>query len=578
MIKSINILFVLILLSFNLSAQSSTGSQNNYLHHLVDRISISSGIEPRFHSAFKYYNIKDVVEYSKIILDSTGDINNRDFNDIEYILSDNFDWLKYVFSDEVNEELQLSLFKNHKGFLKYLYKSPSSFFATHQKDFFIKVDPVIYFRLGKDFQNENNEFTNTRGFKISGLLNNKIYFYTSFFETQQTYLPHIERRIERDLAVPGEGFYKKYESSVLDGVEGYDFSNAQAFIGFNLTKNLSAQLGHGKFFIGNGIRSLFLSDYSHNYYYLKFDTRIWKFHYQNIFAELAGISSKQLNGDILLPKKYMAAHYLSLKLFKNFEIGLFENVIFSRKNHFELQYLNPVIIYRTVEHFVGSPDNVVVGIEWKYNFLMRFSFYGQFVLDEFNFSILKEDNSWWANKYGFQAGLKYINVFGINHLDFQLESNILRPYTYAHRDSISTYSHFNQPLAHPLGANFKELLFLVKYSPIDKLFIKAKAAISNHGEDLNERSWGGNILRSDQERPLDDEGNLQDFDYYIGNGLNRNTSQYSLNMSYMFYHNFWFDIDAIYRKEISDNALLNSEEFYIGCGLRINMNSKFMDY
>lgn len=578
MIKSINTSLVFILLSFNLLAQTSTISENNYLYHLVDRLSISSGIEPKFHTALKYYNIKDVVEYSKTILDSIGDINDRDYYDVLFILRDNDDWLKYVFSDEVNKELQVKLIHKNKGFLKYFYKSPSSFYSTHQNDFFIKVDPVIYFRLGKDFQSEKNEFTNTRGFKISGLLNKKIYFYTSFFETQQSFLPHIERRINRDLAVPGEGFYKNYQSSVFDGVEGYDFSNAQAFIGFNLTKNLSAQFGHGKFFIGNGIRSLFLSDYSHNYYYLKFDTRIWKFHYQNIFAELASISAQQVAGDILLPKKYMAAHYLSLKLFKNLEIGLFENVIFNRKNHFELQYLNPVIIYRTVEYFVGSPDNVLVGIDWKYNFLKRFSFYGQFILDEFNFSILKEDNSWWANKYGLQVGLKYINVFGINHLDFQMETNIIRPYTYAHRDSISTYSHFNQPLAHPLGANFKELLFLFMYSPIDRLFIKGKVAISNHGEDKDDRSWGGNILRSNEERPLDNEGNLRDFGYYIGNGLNRHTSQYSLNLSYMFYHNFWFDVDAIYRKEISDNSLLNLEEFYIGCGLRINMNSKFMDY
>ena len=42
-------------------------------------------------------------------------------------------------------------------------------------------------------------------------------------------------------------------------------------------------------------------------------------------------------------------------------IGLFESIVFSRPNHFELQYLNPVIFYRTVEQMVGSPDNAMIG-------------------------------------------------------------------------------------------------------------------------------------------------------------------------------------------------------------------------
>ena len=46
------------------------------------------------------------------------------------------------------------------------------------------------------------------------------------------------------------------------------------------------QLGHDRNFIGNGYRSLILADYSTPYFFLKLNTRIWKFNYQNLFAEL----------------------------------------------------------------------------------------------------------------------------------------------------------------------------------------------------------------------------------------------------------------------------------------------------
>jgi len=273
----------------------------------------------------------------------------------------------------------------------------------------------------------------------------------------------------------------------------------------------------------------------------------------------------------------MAAHYLKYSPVRNFEIGLFETVILNRDNHFELQYLNPVILYRTVEHFIGSPDNVLVGIDWKYNFLNRFSIYGQFLLDEFNFSILKEDNTWWGNKYGLQLGLKYIDVLNIDQLDFQVETNIVRPYTYSHTDSLNSYSHFNQALAHPLGANFKELIFSFNFKPFKNFFANANVLFATQGEDKDSRSYGSNILKSNASRPLDAEGKLIDYGYFIGYGNKNIKSQYKLNLSYMIFHNYFIDFDIIYYSDHFENNL-KSEELYFGGGLRFNINRTTPDY
>ena len=135
----------------------------------------------------------------------------------------------------------------------------------------------------------------------------------------------------------------------------------------------------------------------------------------------------------------------------NFSIGLYEAVIFSRNNDFELRYLNPIILYRTVEQGLNSSDNVLIGLDGKWNVLHRFQLYGQLMLDEFRLSEIFSSRGWWANKYGIQAGLKYLNALKIDHLDVQLEYNSARPYTYAHLEMEDSYTHYNQALAHPLG-------------------------------------------------------------------------------------------------------------------------------
>ncbi len=577
------IIFIIVVLALGVgNTQTIVVTDNQKLYNAFDRLLIKFRPNTKIHSSIKPYSVSDIVRTSIEILESDREISSRDIEDIEYILKDNIDWLMYIYGKDKYDEISKKIAASHTGFLKYLYKSSSSFYAGHHKDFFIKVDPVINFRFGKDIKSNSYIFNNTRGFRISGLLDKKIYFYSSLYETQQGFLTHINRKIKRDLAIPGQAFYKPYKSSIFKGAQGYDFLNAQAYIGFSITKNLLMQLGHGKVYLGDGVRSLLLSDYSTNYYYLKFDTRIWKFHYQNVFAELSETSRERISIDTILPKKYMAAHYLSFKLHKNFEISLFESVIFSRNkgngNRFELQYLNPIILYRTVEQFTGSGDNVLVGLNWKYNIFKGGSFYGQLLLDEFNFSKIKEDPTWWGNKYGFQIGFKYFDILKINHLDLQVESNIVRPYTYAHRDSILSYSHYNQALAHPLGANFKELIIELKYSPITKLMIRTKALFAAKGEDYNKFSYGGNILRSNDNRPKDVDGNIREFGYRISDGKLRKIAQFSLNFSYMLYHNYFLDFDTMYRKDSFEESNSNFKEFSFSFGIRANIDNKCIDY
>jgi hypothetical protein len=253
-------------------------------------------------------------------------------------------------------------------------------------------------------------------------------------------------------------------------------------------------------------------------------------------------------------------------------IGFYEAVIFNRNNNFEFQYLNPLVFYRTVEGAIGSPDNVLLGMNGKWNLFKRFQLYGQVMLDELKFNeLFVERRGWWANKLGVQAGLKYIDVFGIDHLDAQVEYNIVRPYTYSHRDSAASYSHFNQPLAHPLGANFKEAIIKLRYQPFHKLVFDGRFLAMNYGEDTATENWGKSVLLSYQSR-------VQDFGNEIGQGVGTNTIIIGLDASYQIYHNMYLDAHFFYRKMDSENDALDNTTNYIGGGFRMNIGKSRMDF
>src|SRR5690606_10862775 len=103
--------------------------------------------------------------------------------------------------------------------------------------------------------------------------------------------------------IPGQGFAKSYNSNIIDRLSGYDYFFARTYIGFKPVKSIQVELGHCNHFIGNGMRSLLLSDFIVPYFYLKLNTSIWKFHYQNIFQELSTISTLvPRRGASLIPK------------------------------------------------------------------------------------------------------------------------------------------------------------------------------------------------------------------------------------------------------------------------------------
>ncbi len=542
-------------------AQTTYLPQGDKANIVMDRLEIIAGKDSAFNfSKTKPFGRKQVIGAVENFVKKAGanSLSKVDAYNLHSLYLNN---LEYVPAAE------LATYKSKKPILKNFYTSPANLYEVHVKDFDLVINPVIQYTVSKEQDNDQDLFLNTRGVSLRGRIANKVGFAAYLTDNQERSPVYVQQFISARDAVPGNGFYKDFKAA-----GGVDYFDARGYITFNAAKYIDITFGYDKNFIGNGQRSLFLSDFSNNTLFLKLNTRIWKFNYQNIFMELN--SAARFAADILLPKKYAAMHHLDIAVSKRVNIGLFEGVVFGRRDKFDFGYLNPVIFYRSIEQQNGSFDNSVVGLDFKANLPHRLQVYGQLSLDEFKLSEIKNNKGWWANKWGIQLGAKYIDAFGIPNLDLQVEHNRVRPFTYSHRDSIANYTHYNQPLAHPLMANFQEFIGVARYQPAPKWLAVAKLMYYQQGRDSSAASYGSNIFL-----PNTPPFRTSEYGFDIGSGWKTNVFYASLLLSYEFRENLFVELNALYRKQETVTAPLTSANTsVISLGVRWNMHRRDFEF
>jgi hypothetical protein len=333
-------------------------------------------------------------------------------------------------------------------------------------------------------------------------------FSTSFYESQGRFANYVNDYAEsikpsggNPAIIPGRGIAKPFKE------DAYDYPVAEAYISYTPSSYFNFQFGRGKNFIGDGYRSLFLSDVASPYPYFKISTNFWKIKYTNFFMWMQDVRP-ELTVDGAYKQKYMAMHYLDWNVTKKFNVGLFETVIWDDANNrgFDINYVNPLIFYSAVEFATGSrAGNTTLGLSLKYK-LKAITLYSQLLLDDFRVGEMTKTNGWWGNKFGFQIGAKYYNAFNVENLFLQAEFNAVRPYTYSHDELSLNFGHNNQPLAHLWGANFREAVGIINYAK-NRWFANAKVVIGKKGFDFADGtdniSYGGDVFADNDDRGSD---------------------------------------------------------------------------
>ncbi|MCK6649111.1 MAG: capsule assembly Wzi family protein [Bacteroidia bacterium] len=467
-------------------------------------------------------------------------------------------------------------------------KKESLFIIRDTADkFYMAIDPLFNFELGRDMADSSGEnlYKNTRGFIVRGNIGDKLAFESSFYENQATYAQYIDDYIfstnklfpqtvnyQYDV-IPGQGRAKKFK------LNGYDYAMASGYVSYSPIKLINIQIGHGKHFVGDGYRSLLLSDNSFNYPYARITTTYKNVQYTNLYTSFMNLTNGGVktppNVERLFQKKTASFQLLSINFFKRLQIGLFQGMIWeaadtTNRQHLSFNTFNPIIGVNTAVYGLHNTNNIVAGATLKIKITNSISVYGQYMLDD---TYQKNSKGDIRKKYGYQIGLKYFDLFTIKNLHLQLEYNNVRPYAYASDNTYQSYTHYNQALAHPLGANFYEAVGFLNYR-IKDFFIQLKGNYAVKGADSLNMNYGGNIFRSDNNFPINQSlENIQ-----TTQGLKTTIMYQDIHVGYLVNPstNFNIVLGIINRSEKTDRS--NKQTQFIYFGIRTSLNNFYYDF
>lgn len=450
-----------------------------------------------------------------------------------------------------------------EGDVKGIYKNKANLLEFNKGKTFLALNPILQINGGREDNNPNSIYYNAAGLSARGMFAERFGFYASVTKIVESPPFFVRERIQEYNSLPGAGEYEEF------GKTGFQFWDVRGGITFKALKYFDFQLAYDRNFIGNGYRSLFLSDFATNYVFLKANTRIWKFKYQHMYAPL--VPQFETVRDTWHPVggKMTSFHHLSFNATNWLNIALFQSV--SIINRRDWLYMIPIIFYPVSDIRRRQPANNIGGFEFKANIAKRGQLYGQLLIDHLKIKDIRNGSGSWNNRFGVQLGGKYINLFNINNLDLQIETNIVRPYTYS-ADSLGSYTHYNQPLAHPFGANFVETIGILRYQPHKRIMATLRAIYWHQGIDTADQNFGGNIRKGVETRPAE-------FGYTIPTGVGVTGINAHMLISYEIFENLFIDASLLIRRYNYENDVLSPRNTILMTGgIRMNMFSRHYDY
>ena len=425
------------------------------------------------------------------------------------------------------------------------------------------------FQVGHSSQN-GTIWLNTRGVIAGGTIGKNLTFRTEFYENQGKFAKYIDDYGRSTNMVPGQGEWKPYS-----GGKAFDFAYSSALINYKAGRHFDFQLGYDKNFIGDGYRSMLLSDAAFNYPFLKVIANLGRVQYTTMWAQFIDMKYPRSSYGTGYRKKWGVFNYLDWNVSSKFSVGLFEAVIWqdsdsTGKRGFDASYINPIVFLRPVEFSNGSPDNALMGLNLKYSPSRNSTIYGQFILDEFVFKEMTSGSGWWGNKYGGQIGFRSNNLFHVKHLNMLTEVNAARPYTYSQRTTLNNYGHANQSLAHPLGANFVEWVSIADYQ-YKRLFLRGQITLARYGLDSAGINYGKDIFESYNTR-ADDFGN------HIGQGLKTNLANVQGTVAFLLNPKFNLRVECSVIARQEKNSAYKNRETIFQIGLRSSFRQLYYDF
>ncbi|MBN1542871.1 hypothetical protein JW992_12050, partial [candidate division KSB1 bacterium] len=234
---------------------------------------------------------------------------------------------------------------------------------------------------------------------------------------------------------------------------------------------------------------LALSDWATSYDQIKLQLRTRRVKFTSLWALLQHYDTDFFYGGH--QEKSFAAHRLEFAPIDRLRIGVQETVIYADRR-FEPGYLNPVMFFRSAEHYLGDRDNAAMGIDFLWMVVKKMQVYGEYFVDDLKTSRFASD--FYGNKTAWSVGGYRIDLFGIDNLDARVEYTRIRPFVYSHKYPLTAYRHFTTALGHRLGPNADEWSGNLRWQPRRDLecsiaYVQARQGLNsetvNAGSDID---------------------------------------------------------------------------------------------
>lgn len=450
------------------------------------------------------------------------------------------------------------------------------FISIQDTGYNLIINPLFNF-TSSNVRKYNQLTINERGAEVKGTIGQKIYFSTLFLENQHFFRSHLKRYTMQHVAIPGYGVPKRFKET------GQDFTKSQGIISYSPARWINLQIGHGQFFLGNGFRSLILSDNAISYPYLKTLFEYKKIQYQIAFSEYTnfdldhwGYSSGEISYRY---RKYASLIAFSYLPFEGTEFSFFEHILWQTSDYktysrkIPLNYFNPLPLWRPIQYGMDSKHNALIGFNFRQRIYTPLQVYGQLIFD--NISKNKPDSTHAGNRYGWQIGFKYFDLLHSfidnTQIYFQTELNYVSPHTYSHTNARQSYTHYNLPLAHLWGANFFENIVIIK-ARYRHFFVEYKWTRLHSGVDTKDTNYGKNIWTSDANAHLfyDDKNNFPNIQ-----GYERTIFHNSIIAGYTFNYRYNFQLFGGIDNRTVQVKTKKTNDKYIFFGLKTNIHSTF---
>ncbi|GHE39261.1 gliding motility protein RemB [Sphingobacterium griseoflavum] len=423
--------------------------------------------------------------------------------------------------------LHRKLFQEH---LIEVRKDDHRFYADFLPDF------VVGRQTGT---NSKTLWTNSRGVQAGLSVKDNFNLYFNFFETQARFPTHIDSTATALGGLPGQGFSKNLEN------HEYDWMNTTVHMSYRVSDGFQVELAYDKLHIGDGYRSMLLSDNPYNFTYAKFSGQKKRFQYNSVWAYMLDrrnprvqLLENQQSVRLGNASKYAAFQYIDYLASDKLTVGLFHSLIWSRYSEDNTKKVN------------GG-----LGLNVKYQPWDKYMFYGQMFADDLSKISFNKDRD---RRTAYQLGARAFDVFAVNNLNITAEFNQAAPYTYQHSNNRINHSNDGEPLAHPNGANFREILGIATYR-WKRVDLYGQTMFARYGTDPSATAnFGGDIFKSQQPAGGFRIGQGQAIDLFY----NELRVAYVLNPKY----NLRWELGLINRqqKPLSGGDRVNANIFTIG--------------